>query len=153
MQLRYDNMSTNSASNEILSIGCYSINPPKCTEYDYIDFLIGTQRVYSCLEAERVQPPDKQTPSHDSINRLLYRLEPGSAPLCKEVEPHVEKNMGILVIDDSIPDKMYSKKIELVSHHWSGKHHRVVKGINLISLLWTDGDSQLPFCCLQQSTA
>ncbi len=134
----------NSTANTISSVGNYYMNPPKCTEYDYIDFLVGTQRVYSCLEAERVQPPDKQMPSHDSINRLLYRLEPGSDPLWKEVEPHVNKTRGMLVIDDSTLDKIYSKKIELVTHHWSGKHHRVVKGINLISLLWTDGDSQLP---------
>jgi hypothetical protein len=28
--------------------------------------------------------------------------------------------------------------------HWSGKHHEVVQGINLISLVWTDGDACLP---------
>jgi putative transposase len=35
-----------------------------------------------------------------------------------------------------------------VSSHWSGKHHAVVTGINLISLLWTDGEAHLPcdFC-------
>lgn len=70
------------------------MNPPKCTEYDYIDFLVGTQRVYSCLEAERVQPSDKQMPSHDSINRLLYRLEPSSDPLWKEVNPTLKKPWG-----------------------------------------------------------
>jgi len=120
------------------------MNPPKYNEYDYIDFLVGAQRVYSCLEAERVQPSDKKMPSHDSINRLLYRLEPGSEPLWKEVKPYVNKSRGMLIIDDSTLDKIYSKKIELVTHHWSGKHHRVVKGINLISLLWTDGDNQIP---------
>src|SRR4030067_2922661 len=32
----------------------------------------------------------------------------------------------------------------LVSRHWSGKHHAVVQGINLISLVWTDGEGRLP---------
>jgi putative transposase len=32
----------------------------------------------------------------------------------------------------------------LVSRHWSGKHHEVVQGINLISLVWSDGDAALP---------
>ena len=33
----------------------------------------------------------------------------------------------------------------LVSNHWSGKHHRVVQGMTLIWLLWTDdGQSSLP---------
>jgi putative transposase len=34
--------------------------------------------------------------------------------------------------------------MESVSWHWSGKHHRVVKGINVVSLLWTDGDTHIP---------
>jgi len=29
--------------------------------------------------------------------------------------------------------------MELVTYHWSGKHRRVVRGINLQTLLWTDG--------------
>jgi putative transposase len=34
--------------------------------------------------------------------------------------------------------------MDLVSYHWSGKHHRVVKRINLQSLIWTDGDQLIP---------
>src|SRR5947209_7819907 len=34
--------------------------------------------------------------------------------------------------------------MELVSRHWSGKHREVVSGINLITLLWSDGDRHLP---------
>lgn len=34
--------------------------------------------------------------------------------------------------------------MELVTRHWSGKHHRVVQGINLISTLWTDGVAIVP---------
>ena len=120
------------------------MNPIKCNELNYIDFLIGTQRAYSCLEAERVQPESGLKPAHDSINRLLYRLTPNTDSLWQEAEPHVQKESGILVIDDSTLDKHYSRKIELVSHHWSGKHHRVVQGINLVTLLWTEGESHIP---------
>ncbi|WML68142.1 MAG: hypothetical protein METHP_01730 [Methanoregula sp. SKADARSKE-2] len=28
-----------------------------------------------------------------------------------------------------------------LTRHWSGKHHRVVQGINLISTIWTDGSA------------
>ncbi len=38
----------------------------------------------------------------------------------------------------------YNKCIELVTRHWSGKHKRVVSGINLITLLCTDGERYLP---------
>jgi len=52
--------------------------------------------------------------------------------------------MGLLVIDDTTLDKPYASKMALVSRHWSGKHHAVVQGINLISLVWTDGNGCLP---------
>ena len=31
-----------------------------------------------------------------------------------------------------------------MTRHWSGKHHAVVRGINPGTLLWTDGDRQIP---------
>ncbi len=34
--------------------------------------------------------------------------------------------------------------VELVQRHWSGKHHAVVEGINLITVLWSDGDRHVP---------
>ena len=34
--------------------------------------------------------------------------------------------------------------MDLVTRHWSGKHKQVVSGINLITLMWTDGDSHIP---------
>ena len=120
------------------------MNAPKCNEYDYIDFLIATPRVYTCTEAARVQPDDDDAPSHDAINRLLLRVETDSEDLWQEARHQVSLNSGVLVLDDSTLDKQYAKKIELVSRHWSGKHRKVVCGINLITLLWTDGDRYIP---------
>jgi putative transposase len=120
------------------------VNAPRCSEYDYIDFLIATPRVYSCTEAARVQPEEDDAPSHDAINRLLVRIETNSEDLWQEARYQVELTNGVLVLDDSTLDKQYSKKIELVSRHWSGKHRKVVCGINLITLLWTDGDRYIP---------
>ena len=37
--------------------------------------------------------------------------------------------------------------MELVTRHWSGKHRAVVTGINLLTLLWTDGNAALPCDC------
>lgn len=116
------------------------MNKAKVTEYDYIDFLIGTQKVYSCVEAERVQPDETDSLSHDAFTRQLHRLFPSTDRLWLEVREHVDVTKGFLICDDSTLDKFYSKKIELVTRHWSGKHKRVVSGINLITLLWTDGE-------------
>lgn len=49
-----------------------------------------------------------------------------------------------MIADDSTLDKLYSRKIELVTRHWSGKHKQVVQGINLLTLLWTDGERYIP---------
>jgi len=119
------------------------VNAPKCNEYDYIDFLIATPKAYSCTEAARVQP-EEDSAAHDSFTRLLQRLEPSSEQLWSESCLQVSVNTGILVLDDSTLDKPYARKIELVSRHWSGKHKDVVSGINLITLLWSDGDRHIP---------
>ena len=120
------------------------MNPPKVNESDYINFLIAAQKSYSCTEAERVQPESANSPAHDAITRLLHRLEPSPEALWQEAHSHVSLEMGVLVIDDSTLDKFYAKKMELVTRHGSGKHGRVVQGINLITLLWTEGDRHIP---------
>ncbi len=120
------------------------MNPPKVSDEDYINFLIATPRVCSGVEAARVAPDEESPPAHDAFTRLLHRLEPDAATLWREARRQVELGQGILVIDDSTLDKPYAKKIDLVGRHWSGKHHAVVDGINLITLLWTDGDPHVP---------
>ena len=57
------------------------MNPAKCTDIEYINFLIATQKAYSCSEAERVQPDTSSGAAHDAINRLLHRIEPDSQAL------------------------------------------------------------------------
>jgi len=120
------------------------MNPPKCSDEDYINFVIATPRSVSATEAARVQGEEEQAPAHDAFTRLLHRLEPDAATLWGEAKSQVSLHQGILVIDDSTLDKPYARKMELVTRHWSGKHHAVVSGINLITLLWTDGDRHVP---------
>lgn len=119
------------------------MNPPKCNDIEYINFLIASQR-YTCLEASKVQPPEGKNPAHDAINRMLLRLEHDTDTLWEEAKAYVTLNKGLLLIDDSTLDKPYATKMDLVGYHWSGKHHKVVKGINLQSLVWSDGDSIIP---------
>ena len=120
------------------------MNAPRCNDLDYIQFLVASQKTFSCTEAARVQPETPLAPAHDSFTRLLHRLEPDPETLWAEAEPAVEKAKGVLVIDDSTLDKKHSRHLDLVTRHWSGKHHEVVLGINLVTLLWTDGDRKIP---------
>lgn len=120
------------------------MNRPKCTEYDYINFLVAAQTVFSAVEASRTHPAGESGPAHDAYTRLLQRLPPDSAALWAEVQGCIDMKAGMLVIDDSTLDKPYASQMALVSRHWSGKHHAVVQGINLISLVWTNGNGCLP---------
>ncbi len=120
------------------------MNPPKVNEEDYINFVIATPKQLTATEAERVQPESRNAPAHDAFTRLLTRLEPDAETLWAESQTQVNLTEGILLLDDSTLDKPYSARNDLVYRHYSGKHGEVVSGINLITLLWTDGDRAVP---------
>jgi hypothetical protein len=120
------------------------MTPAKVQPEDYVQFLLASPLQFTCTEAARVQPEQPEPPAHDSFTRLLTRLEPDPETLWIEARPQVCLDDGILVLDDSTLDKPYAWKMDLVGWHWSGKHHRVVKGINLLTLVWTDGDRHVP---------
>lgn len=120
------------------------MNPPKVTAEDYINFIIATPRSVTATEAERVQPESQNAPRHDAFTRLLSRLEPTAETLWDEAKTQIDVNTGVLVLDDSTLEKPYSPFNALVYRHWSGKHKEVVEGINLITLLWTDGARVVP---------
>lgn len=120
------------------------MNPPRVSDGTYIDFLIATPKVASACEAARVHPHTPAAPAHDSYSRLLARLEPDPETLWTEVQPLVRRADSILIVDDTILDKPYAHKMGLVGQFWSGKHQRVVRGINLVTLAWSDGDAVYP---------
>lgn len=120
------------------------MNPPKADELDYIHFLVASQRVFTCTEAARSAPESLDPPAHDAFTRLLRREPPDTGALWEEARTLVEPERGLLVVDDTTLDKPYSKKMDLVHRHWSGKHHRVVSGINLCTLLWSHEGALVP---------
>src|SRR5918996_886233 len=120
------------------------MNPNRCDALDYIHFLVAAQKSFSCTEAARCQPDPKSGPAHDAFTRLLRRQPPDTEALWQETRGLVQLEAGVLVLDDTPRDKPYARKMELVPRHWSGKHRRVVLGINLLTLLGTDGTALIP---------
>jgi putative transposase len=120
------------------------MNQAKVTDLDYINFLVASPLVFSCTEAARVQPDTPRRAAHDALTRLLHRLDPDPRPLWDEAQQHVILHDGLLIVDDTTLDKPYAQHIDLVHRHWSGKHHRVVVGINLVTVLWSDGTDAIP---------
>lgn len=116
----------------------------KVSDVDYIQFLLAAQTALSCVEASLTHGAQEVSPAHDAFTRLLQRQPPDTEALWQETAPLVNKASGVLVVDDSTLDKPHARHMALVHKHWSGKHHRSVYGINLVTLLWTDGDAKLP---------
>lgn len=99
-------------------------------------FLLAEPKYVSCVRLSEVM----EGLSHDSINRFLLRENYTPKDLFDEVKEHLILTGGIASGDDSVLDKPYSdpQKNELMGYFWSGKHKRSVKGINLITLYYTD---------------
>lgn len=119
------------------------MNPPRATAEDYITFLVATPAPGTATEMALCQPDRPDAPAHDAFTRLLHRLEPDPETLWREVQPLVPP-AGVLVIDDTVLDKPFAQHMGLVDWHWSGRHRRIVRGINLVTALWTDGDGLWP---------
>lgn len=100
--------------------------------------------VFTCTEAARCYPEGSDSPSHDAFTRLLQRWPPDTVALWIESSHLVRPGEGILIVDDTTLDKPYAKKMDLVYRQYSGKHHSVVNGINITTLVWTDGNSVIP---------
>jgi len=103
----------------------------------YIGFLLSEPKQASCRRLGEVM-----SISHDSVNRFLNRESYTGRDLYNEASLSLNLKGGTLSVDDSVLDKPYSQYMALVSHFWSGKHHRAVKGINLVTLYYTDSQGK-----------
>ena len=111
--------------------------PPtaRCTLAIYVSFLLSEPHSPTCCRLAEVM-----NVSHDSVNRFLLREDYMPQDLFNEVRSNLRG--GTLSVDDSVLDKPYSQLTDLIGYFWSGKHHCVVKGINLITLYYTDPQGQ-----------
>ena len=64
-----------------------AINPPKCSDIDFINFLIAASNVFSCTEAARWNPFVANAPSHDAFTRCLQRQSPDTEALWDQLFP------------------------------------------------------------------
>jgi hypothetical protein len=99
----------------------------------YMGFVMSEPKSTTCTRLSEVM-----NISHDSVNRFLLREAYAARDLFDEANRLLNPIGGALSVDDTVLDKPYSDKMELVSYFWSGKHHATVKGLNLITLYYTD---------------
>jgi hypothetical protein len=112
----------------------------KCNLDTYTLFLLAEPKYAGCNRLSEILGDV----SHDSINRFLLRERYQPKDLFDEIKQHIDLIDGTLSGDDTVIDKPYSDpaRTELIGYFWSGKHHRVVKGIQLITLYYTDPSGQ-----------
>jgi hypothetical protein len=99
----------------------------------YISFLMSEPKSATCTRLAEIMGI-----SHDSVNRFLLREAYEPKDLFNEAMATLNPIGGVLSVDDTTLDKPYSQHMERVGYFWSGKHHHVVKGVNLITLYYTD---------------
>ena len=108
----------------------------QCNSSLYTLFLLSEPKYVSCMRVAKIL----ESLNHDSVNRFLLRERYTPKDLFDEVKKHIIWTAGTLSVDDSVEDKPYRdpSKSAFVDYFWSGKHKRSVKGINLITLYYTD---------------
>jgi hypothetical protein len=102
---------------------------------DYCQYLLTSPKNYTLTNLAN----HKLTCSHDTINKFLRDKEINQAIVWENVQASIkEDNEASIVFDDTVLDKRYSKKIELVRRQYSGNEHKVIRGIGLITCIYVN---------------
>lgn len=87
--------------------------------------------------------------SHDRFTRFLNGGDYGGKELWNLSKPLIRaaeaNEKCILVLDDSIEEKPYTKESEVVCWHYSHSKGRCVKGLEILTLLLVYEDAVIPF--------
>ncbi len=85
--------------------------------------------------------------SHDQITRFLSKELFDSKRLWKEVKGvvrEIEDENGVIIFDDTIQEKKWTKENEIISWHHDHKVGSTVKGINILNCLYYSNGTSIP---------
>lgn len=81
--------------------------------------------------------------SHDAMIRYLNGERITSSIIWENIRPYViPSDHRYLIFDDTVLDKAYSHRIELVRSQYSGNVHRVFKGIGVVTCVYVNLELQ-----------
>ena len=105
------------------------------TRLDYCQYLLSSPINYTLTNlAEHLDGV-----SHDRIKRYLQGVKLTPRLLWEQVEPDlIPSSQGYLVVDDTVLDKSYSRKIEGSQWQYSGNAGGLVNGIGLVSCVYVN---------------
>lgn len=105
----------------------------KCNKDLYKSFLQASSVRYSGKALSEVSPNQL---SHDSASRWLNNSNFRPSGVYKESSKYIDHDAPCLLVgDDTVLSKQYSKKIDLVNYQYSGAVHDVIAGIGMVNLL------------------
>jgi len=112
-------------------------NPRIVTRLDYCQYLLSSQINYTLTNfADHTEKF-----SHDAINRYLAGERITPHLVWENVKDQVVQiPKGYLVFDDTIVDKNFSFKMDLVRRQYSGDAHGIIKGIGIVTCVYINPD-------------
>jgi hypothetical protein len=109
----------------------------------YSDFLIASTSLATATALSEIT--DYQI-SHDKVTRFLSKDEYTQSDYWKLIKPivrDIQREDGVICIDDTIEHKPYTDENDIVCYHYDHTSGRSIKGINLLTLFYS-GSMALP---------
>jgi putative transposase len=82
--------------------------------------------------------------SHDQLTRMLQGSWSGHTLFNLALHLLFTVAGGYLILDDTVVEKPYARLLGEAAWVWSSKQHKVVFGVSLVLLVWTDGQVRIP---------
>lgn len=109
------------------------------TRLDYCQYLLVSQINYTITNYADHTP--KQV-SHDAINRYLREDRLTSRLVWEHARGQIRPSVhGFVIFDDTVLDKNFSHKIELVRLQFSGNAHGPIKGLGLVNCVYVNPET------------
>jgi hypothetical protein len=111
------------------------------TKRQYVEYLVSTPINYTASNLAK----HLEGVSHDAVTDYLSRERLTARHVWELAQPLIKDSpSSYLIVDDSVQDKRYSRKIELVKAQYSGNEQGVVRGIGVVNLVHSDGADYYP---------
>jgi hypothetical protein len=105
------------------------------TRLDYCQCLLVSQ--INCTLTNFAEHSEKF--SHDALNRYLAGEKLSPTLTWENVQNQViQMSKGFVVYDNTVANKDYSHKIELVRWQYSGNEHDVIKGVGIVTCVYVN---------------
>ena len=82
--------------------------------------------------------------SHDQLTRMLQGTWSGHTLLNLALRALFTVAGGYLLVDDTVVEKPYARLLGEAAWVWSSKQRKVVFGVTVVLLVWTDGQVRIP---------